>query len=34
VDRDGMIRGYYDGMDDEKVDELRAAIEHLLGEDS
>lgn len=32
VDRTGMIRGYYDGMDDAKVDELRAAIDFLLGE--
>ena len=32
VDRNGMIRGYYDGMDDAKVDELRAAIDYLLGE--
>jgi len=34
VDRRGMIRGYYDGMDDAKVEELRAAIEFLLGEAS
>jgi protein SCO1/2 len=34
VDRKGMIRGYYDGMDDAKVEELRAAIDHLLGEKS
>ncbi len=34
VDRKGMIRGYYDGMDDAKVEELRAAIEFLLGEAS
>lgn len=30
VDREGMIRGYYDGMDDAKVAELRAAITRLL----
>jgi protein SCO1/2 len=34
VDRKGMIRGYYDGMDDAKVEELRAAIAFLLGEAS
>jgi protein SCO1 len=34
VDRKGMIRGYYDGMDDAKVAELRAAIEQLLQEHS
>lgn len=34
VDRQGMIRGYYDGMDDAKVAELRAAIEKLLQERS
>lgn len=34
VDRKGMIRGYYDGMDDAKVAELRAAIEQLLQERS
>ncbi len=34
VDRQGMIRGYYDGMDDAKVEELRGAIDHLLGEQS
>lgn len=34
VDRAGMIRGYYDGMDETKVDELRAAIDFLLGEDA
>ena len=32
VDRGGMIRGYFDGMDDGKVDELRAAIDALLKE--
>lgn len=34
VDRKGMIRGYYDGMDDAKVDELRTAINYLLDEHS
>lgn len=34
VDRSGVIRGYYDGTDDEKVRELRAAIDFLLGEQS
>ncbi|MBE0643983.1 MAG: SCO family protein [Bacteroidetes bacterium] len=34
VDRHGMIRGYYDGMDDAKVEELRAAIDYLLEEKS
>jgi protein SCO1/2 len=34
VDRNGMIRGYYDGLDDEKVKELRTAIDFLLGERS
>ncbi len=34
VDRHGMIRGYYDGMDDEKVQELREAIDFLLGDKS
>lgn len=34
VDRNGMIRGYYDGMDDAKVEELRSAIDFLLGEKS
>lgn len=29
VDRDGMIRGYYDALDPAKVDELRAAIRFL-----
>lgn len=32
VDRHGMIRGYYDGMDDARVTELRSAIEYLLEE--
>lgn len=31
VDRSGMIRGYYDGVDPVKMDELRAALDHLLG---
>jgi len=30
VDRRGTIRGYYDGMDDAKIDELRAALNYLL----
>lgn len=30
VDQSGMIRGYYDGLDRSKVDELRAAIDYLL----
>ncbi|MDT8324325.1 MAG: SCO family protein [Bacteroidota bacterium] len=34
VDRNGIIRGYYDGMDDTKVDELRAALDFLLGRDA
>lgn len=34
VDKSGVIRGYYDGMDDAKVDELRAAIDFLLGRDA
>ncbi|MFA6233111.1 MAG: SCO family protein [Bacteroidota bacterium] len=34
VDRTGTIRGYYDGMDSAKVEELRAAIDFLLGEKS
>ncbi|MDX9759429.1 MAG: SCO family protein [Bacteroidota bacterium] len=34
VDRRGMIRGYYDGMDSVKVDELRTAITQLLREDA
>ncbi|MBR9979039.1 MAG: SCO family protein [Bacteroidetes bacterium] len=34
VDRRGVIRGYFDGLDDEKVRELRAAINFLLGERS
>ena len=34
VDADWMIRGYYDGMDDKKVDELRAALNFLLGRDA
>jgi len=34
VDRGGVIRGYYDGMDDAKVDELRAALNFLLGRDA
>ncbi|MAT40525.1 MAG: hypothetical protein CL946_13090 [Ectothiorhodospiraceae bacterium] len=31
VDSKGVIRGYYDGTDKEKMDELRAAIDFLLG---
>ncbi len=31
VDRSGMIRGYYDGVDPVKMNELRAAIDFLLG---
>jgi protein SCO1/2 len=34
VDATGKIRGYYDGMDDAKVAELRAAIDFLLGRDA
>lgn len=34
VDREGKIRGYYDGLDDAKMDELRAAIDFLLGRDT
>ncbi|MFZ1731084.1 MAG: SCO family protein [Bacteroidota bacterium] len=34
VDRKGVIRGYFDGMDDAKVEELRTAIDFLLGENS
>jgi protein SCO1/2 len=34
VDRKGLIRGYYDGMDDAKVAELRVAIAQLLQERS
>ncbi|PLX32130.1 MAG: SCO family protein [Ignavibacteria bacterium] len=30
VDQQGTIRGYYDGLDKTKVDELRAAIDYLL----
>lgn len=33
VDRSGMIRGYYDGTDPAKMDELRAAIEFLLSKE-
>jgi protein SCO1/2 len=32
VDRHGVIRGYYDGLDEKNVRELRAAIDYLLGE--
>ncbi|MCB2206071.1 SCO family protein [bacterium] len=31
VDGKGMIRGYYDGTDETKVDDLRAALNYLLG---
>ncbi len=31
VDKAGMIRGYYDGMDDKAMDKLRSAIDFLLG---
>ena len=31
VDRNGVIRGYYDGVDPVKMDELRAALDFLLG---
>jgi protein SCO1 len=34
VDRSGVIRGYYDGMEDVKMAELRAAIDFLLGGDA
>lgn len=34
VDREGTIRGYYDGMDDTKMSELRGAIDFLLGRDA
>jgi protein SCO1 len=34
VDRSGTIRGYYDGMDDMKMSELRGAIDFLLGRDA
>ncbi|MCZ7557932.1 MAG: SCO family protein [Bacteroidia bacterium] len=34
VDRSGTIRGYYDGMDDTKMSELRGAIDFLLGRDA
>ncbi len=34
VDRRGTIRGYYDGMDDAKLDELRAGLNFLLGRDA
>lgn len=32
VDTHGVIRGYYDALDKAKVDELRAAIKYLAGE--
>jgi protein SCO1/2 len=32
VDRDGMIRGYYDGLDPQRVDALRKAIAQLAQE--
>jgi len=34
VDRNGMIRGYYDGTDPKKVDELREAIKYLARENA